>query len=359
MSYGLFNLARMTVSSSGTGTITLNAAVSGFLTFDLAGASTAATGQQVTYAINDTTQSEIAKGTYYSSGPSLTRGSSLDGMKSTNGNSPINMSNAAQVFITPSANDLNNTFGQCKLTYTSSNVITLAPFNGNKLTINSYTETIPSAGVTLNSTGVTMTASTDYFVYAYMSSGTMTMEVSTTGHTSASTTGVEIKSGDASRTLVGMVRQISTSWVDTDNQRFVRTWFNDSNLIGAVVGIPTFSSTSTTMTEVSTQFRFEFLQWAGAPLNGSYHVSYASSTAGSGYIGTIVDGATIRQQFARADTASIFYGAPVNIDVTQNAEGYHYVTLAAAYFAGANAFQVGVGAVNMRGNIFIGRSNGG
>jgi hypothetical protein len=104
----LFNLARMTVSSSGTGTITLNVAVSGFLTFDLAGCSTASAGQSVTYAISDTTQSEIATGTYTSSALTLTRGSSLSGMKSTNANSPINMSNAAQVLITPNAADLSN-----------------------------------------------------------------------------------------------------------------------------------------------------------------------------------------------------------------------------------------------------------
>lgn len=115
----LFNLARMTVSSSGTGTITLNVAVSGFLTFDLAGCSTASTGQAVTYAISDTTQSEIAYGTYTSSSLTLTRGSSLNGMKSTNSNSPINMSNAAQVLVTPNAADMSNNVTVQTLTSTA------------------------------------------------------------------------------------------------------------------------------------------------------------------------------------------------------------------------------------------------
>lgn len=101
----LRDLARMTVSSSGTGTITLNAAVSGFLTFDLAGCSTAAAGEVVRYAVSDITQSEIAYGTYTSSALTLTRGSSANGMKSTNSNSPINMSNSAQVLITPQSRD--------------------------------------------------------------------------------------------------------------------------------------------------------------------------------------------------------------------------------------------------------------
>lgn len=99
----LFNLARMTVSSTGTGTITLSAAAPGFLTFDLAGCSTAATGQQITYAINDTNASEIGTGTYISSALTVTRGSSTVDLFSTNGNSPIAMSNTAQVCITPSA----------------------------------------------------------------------------------------------------------------------------------------------------------------------------------------------------------------------------------------------------------------
>jgi hypothetical protein len=93
----------MTVSSTGTGTISLNASVPGFNTFDLAGCSTAATGQIIDYGINDTSNTECATGTYYSSSVQLTRGSSLSGMVSTNGNSAIVMSLAAQVFITPTA----------------------------------------------------------------------------------------------------------------------------------------------------------------------------------------------------------------------------------------------------------------
>src|SRR5262245_54939916 len=105
MADNLYGLARMTVSSSGTGTITLNAAVSGFLTFDAAGCSTAATGNSVSYAISDTTQSELGRGTYFSSSKTLTRGSSKNGMKSTNSDSAINMSNAVGRFITPTQRD--------------------------------------------------------------------------------------------------------------------------------------------------------------------------------------------------------------------------------------------------------------
>lgn len=106
--YPLVNLARMTVSSSGTGNITLSAAVTGFLTFDLAGCSTGSSGQEVTYAIFDTNQSEISRGTYTSSSLLLTRASTTY-RKSTNADAPINMSNAAQVMITLGSFDLKMT----------------------------------------------------------------------------------------------------------------------------------------------------------------------------------------------------------------------------------------------------------
>jgi hypothetical protein len=107
----LFNLARMTVSTTGTNTITLNAAVSGFLTFDGALCSTAATGQLVNYAINDTNASEIGSATYFSSSKILgispwAGGTARTPDISTAGvATPINMTAAAQVFITPKAGD--------------------------------------------------------------------------------------------------------------------------------------------------------------------------------------------------------------------------------------------------------------
>jgi hypothetical protein len=98
----LFNLARMSTATVGTGTITLGSAVSGFLTFAGAGVSN---GDVVSYAIADGSNSEIGTGTYTSAGTTLTRTVN----KSTNGNAAISLSGAAQVFITPRAEDLNTT----------------------------------------------------------------------------------------------------------------------------------------------------------------------------------------------------------------------------------------------------------
>lgn len=100
----LYNLARMTTATTGTGTITLGSAAAPFLTFAQAGVTD---GQVVSYAIIDgASNSEIGTGTYTSSGTTLTRTVT----KSSNSDSAISLSGAAQVFISPRAED----FGKVK-----------------------------------------------------------------------------------------------------------------------------------------------------------------------------------------------------------------------------------------------------
>lgn len=115
-------------------------------------------------------------------------------------------------------------FGQCRLQKSGANLV-LSRYQGNLLTINGVAQTIPAAGVSL-APGVAV-ANTLYYIYAYMSTGVMTLEFSTTGHSTDATTGVEIKTGDATRTLVGMARPTAGPvWVDSATQRFVISWFN-------------------------------------------------------------------------------------------------------------------------------------
>lgn len=95
----LYNLARMTTATEGTGTITLGSAVDGFLSFAGAGVQD---GETVTYAIKDGTESEIGRGTYTSSGTTLSR----TVLKSTNSDAAIDLSGGAEVFITAAAEDI-------------------------------------------------------------------------------------------------------------------------------------------------------------------------------------------------------------------------------------------------------------
>lgn len=95
----LYNLARMTTATAGTGTITLVAAVSGCLTFALAGVPTGAT---VSYGISDGVGSEVGRGVYTAAGLTLTRVP----ITSTNSNNAIVLSGSAEVYITVLAQDM-------------------------------------------------------------------------------------------------------------------------------------------------------------------------------------------------------------------------------------------------------------
>ena len=96
-----YDMANMTVTGTpGTGTITLNAAVSGYQTFAAAGVPNGAT---VSYGITDAAGAwEVGRGTYTSSGTSLTRGP----LFSSNSNAAISATSAATVRVTLLAEDL-------------------------------------------------------------------------------------------------------------------------------------------------------------------------------------------------------------------------------------------------------------
>lgn len=99
----LVNRAKMTTSTTGTGTITLGSAVDGFQTFAAAGVSN---GETVRYCIEDGTSNfELGSGVFTASGTTLTRVVS----ESSNSNNAINLSGDAIVFITAIAADIQPT----------------------------------------------------------------------------------------------------------------------------------------------------------------------------------------------------------------------------------------------------------
>jgi len=96
-----YDLARMTTATTGTGTLSLGSAVTGFLTFAAAGAQ----DQDIlSYSIWDsvTSNSETGWGVYSSGAQTLTR----NVFNSTNGNTPISLSGSAQVMVSPLAASL-------------------------------------------------------------------------------------------------------------------------------------------------------------------------------------------------------------------------------------------------------------
>ena len=96
----LFNRAKMTTSTTGTGTITLGSASVGFQSFADAGVSN---GDVVQYVIEEVNNFEIGTGTYTASGTTLTR----TVQESSNSDNAINLAGNAVVFISAVASDLN------------------------------------------------------------------------------------------------------------------------------------------------------------------------------------------------------------------------------------------------------------
>lgn len=131
----LFNRAKMTTATTGTGTVTLGSASSGFQTFAAAGVSD---GDVVQYVIEEGVNFEIGTGTYSTSGTSLTRTVT----ESSNSDTAISLSGDATVSITAVADDYNRlqNGGSTKVEATS----TGASITGNL----AITGTIPAGKLT-------------------------------------------------------------------------------------------------------------------------------------------------------------------------------------------------------------------
>lgn len=99
----LYNRARVTVASTGTGTLTLSTAVAGYQTFTSAGVQN---NDVVSYVIEDGLNWEVGTGTYTTSTNTLTRTVTQSFNGSTYGTTAISVTASAQVFISPLAADL-------------------------------------------------------------------------------------------------------------------------------------------------------------------------------------------------------------------------------------------------------------
>jgi hypothetical protein len=154
--------------------------------------------------------------------------------------------------------------------------IRLDPYKGNSILINGTYMTIPAVGVTLSNTG--LSADTNYYIYAYSNSGTLTLEAATTAP-QAHTNGMQIKNVDATRTLVGFVRtNASSQFADNAAQRLVRTWFSDQGVVGEKTLGSNTAFNSGSFTELSSSMRIEFLAWEGEKVlfTGSISATHAS-----------------------------------------------------------------------------------
>ena len=250
------------------------------------------------------------------------------------------LGDASDLTVTETISTLGLVFGQCRLTFDSPN-LRLNRFNGRLITINGVAEEIPSSGVALAATGLTV--GTLYYIYAWMNSGTMTLEASTTAP-ATHTDGTQIKTGDATRALVGMARPITgPAWVDSATQRFVRSWHNDPGVFGRNRFTAARSTTSTSAVELNTEIRVEFLVWSGEAVHASANGCHQNNGTNNTYTQIVYDGtteSTPRYGFSVARESS---AAPSSIGISYTrrnlSEGYHYATLFGFVSAGTGQWQ--------------------
>lgn len=201
--------------------------------------------------------------------------------------------------------------GQCRLVLSGLN-LKLERHNGYGLIINGVMYAIPSAGVTLAPTG--LTSSTAYYIYAYMNAGTMTLEWSATARATDSTTGVEIKNGDASRTLVGMwVATSATVWSTVAT--FGLSWFNRRPKVASNVYSTGRTTTSTTYVNINTEINVSFISWLDDAVRVDLVGSCFNSGAASNFTAVAFDNtATIEADTYNYGTA----GGPVAVGFWKN-----------------------------------------
>lgn len=152
---------------------------------------------------------------------------------------------------------------------TTSTSIKLMPKNGGNLFVNGIMETVPSTGVTATSSG--LTDSTYYYVYCYKNGANLALEFSTTGYVYNSS-GVAVKNGNATRTLVGCA-------VPRDGGKFyretwvwlVRSWYNDPGVRLKIRNTLERSSSSTSMATTTSDLTGGFATFAGE--NAQYAVT--------------------------------------------------------------------------------------
>jgi hypothetical protein len=233
---------------------------------------------------------------------------------------------------------------------TGSTTIAYCPYKGNvKTTASQGDYTIPSGCLTATTTsmyvngssGTSLSANTTYYIYLWNNSGTWVLDASTTGHATDSSTGIEIKSGDNTRTLVGMIRVNGSQKVFTQgeesgqngNINTVATWDNRAPTVTRCWFEANRTSTSNvTYVEVNSENRCHFMSWGDAATfvstqNGSNNtvgaavVTVVSLDGVSAGLPDVVSTYGMLQPVANYSTLLVTPGMVIP------SEGYHYTVL--------------------------------
>lgn len=208
-----------------------------------------------------------------------------------------------------------------QLQFTNATTLTLAPRGSGYLWVNGLNYPVP-AGLTVSNGG--LAASTLYYLYAKVTAGALAIDTpSTTGYTLGSN-GIPVKSGDATRTLVGMVQTNGSSqFVSQNGSLWVRTYFQ-RRLVGTRTNFSANqTSSSSTLAEIDASIRNSFLVWSQE--NVQFSMSGSTTTTANAAVSTMsFDGGSPELESCSANGSSSLAFSGIKTGLS---EGLHYATL--------------------------------
>src|SRR5262245_33293703 len=273
----------------------------------------------------------------YGSPSNFRSGSNMASLKSLIDAFDVNQTNRALLVAVLRANARADQ-GCGRLIKSGSNLVFI-PYEGNVHIINGNEEEMPDAGVSCAVSG--LTAFNTYYLYTYMNAGVMAMEAllaGSNGHSTQAGIGAEIKTGDPTRSLVGMVQTIEgPAFSDSGQRRLVSSWFNRRNIGSRGAFEEERTTASCTIGQVNAETVTEFLCWADETVMASLVNTVSIGTANQTVVCSIgLDGANEQiagaAQSATANVLSHVGSSRIFAGLT---EGYHYVTITGRTTGGA------------------------
>jgi hypothetical protein len=214
-----------------------------------------------------------------------------------------------------------------QLQYTNATTLTLAPFRGGYLWVNGLNYPVP-ASLTVSNGG--LAATTLYYIYAKVTGGALALDTpSTTGYTVGSN-GIPVKSGDATRTLVGIAyTNGSSQFVSQDGSLQVRSYFGRVLQRSRTQFATDHTLTSGTFVEINSEIRNSFLCWAGENVQFSTTGSFRCAANQGASTAMDFDGGATEQEQVSVTNNSGTSTAPCAISGVKTglSEGLHYATL--------------------------------